>query len=640
MNRGFRNFVPMLLVVSLVLPSAFLIMPKKAEAIPGAGGLECLAGIIAGKIDGMISGIESAFTSVPSYDAAVKQVDAKHLGQTQGLNVQRCIVEPIITMVARTILDKFTAETVRWINSGFQGDPLYVTNLDGFLADSADEVIGRFIYSLGPIGRILCSPFDLQLRLALSLQYRSPDFYRQIGCRLSDIEQNVQRAFTRAGGSFGKDGWSNWLKLTAVPQNNPYGGYLTAVETLDAEIVGRGNIELTQASWGKGFLASKRCVENSKFYNEETGKEECGRWVTETPGTIIEGQLNATLGVQAQKVGLAKDIDAIVDALIGQLINQVLGPGGLLASTESQPRYGGQSAVDRALASTVARINAANNQILPTGIKPPNQTNETFCEEFKNGVFSTPKTPARTDATPVYVKLGDTFVLKITNVTYQWTVADYNAVSAFCRNLPNSSFIKKGVDNFNNASGEGGDIPDTSVQTRQQKTIQLLGPDVKANQSGTQSNNPNANYGPRSALFGGGFQNSSTCTGPTYRPCSTPAPHWWNVTLPQEERINRIEITPTAGTDPVCPDNSTLKGATVSIQTVDNSTTPATIKAKNVVPVQMDGVVLVADLTSIGGILGNRVQIDRSECLVLNKVNLERYLVPVVTAGADAQNSI
>ena len=592
-----------------------------------AGIAECLTGILSGKAIATISGLTGGIRAVPVNSRAANSITGNISGQTQGSTVTRCIVEPIVTMIARTILDKFTAETVRWINSGFQGDPLYVTNLDGFLADTADEVIGRFIYSLGPIGEILCSPFDLQLRLALSLQYRSPDFYRQIGCRLSDIEQNVQRAFTKAGGSFGQDGWSNWLKLTAVPQNNPYGGYLTAVETLDLEIAGRHNIELTQASWGKGFLSSKKCAVNMDDYDEETGEvySYCAKWVTETPGTLIEDQLSTTLGVQVQKVGLAKDIDAIIDALIGQLINQILGPGGLLASTQS--REGGKSAADRALASTVAKINAANNQTLPTGIKPANQTDESFCDEFSKGVFSTPKPPPpRTDATPVYIKTGDAFNRQVTNGNYNWTVADYRAVSTFCKILPNSKFIKSGVGDFNAASDALTNIPDASDQDNQDKNIQLQ--NATANQSSTLPPPSGQSRLPQNALLGGGFLLSATKGG---------QPNWWSVLLNQEERISAIEITPLVEYDCASVDSMTIK-----IQKVVTGSEP--VDAPNEWHYKINQAdksqgVVTKIITGAGGVLGNRVVIstDSSLYLCLYKVKLERYLLPTISVDADAQ---
>src|SRR3989338_3188352 len=314
MKKGLRSLIVIALIVSLGTGSILFVFPKKVDAVM----TDCLAGVLFGQTKGKAevakAGKSGFGQTVPVKDATVKamvkanaNINANTSGQTQGFTVQRCIVEPLVTIMVRSLLNTFTAQTISWINSGFKGSPLYVTNPQGFLTDIADQSLGQFIGGLGDIGQILCSPFDLQLRFSLNLQFGTGGgYYQEIGCRLTDIQQNLQKTFT--GGSFGANGWDNWIQLTAQPQNNPYGAFIKASESLSSTIGNRQETSLRELDWGKGFLSST---------DPETGE-------VNTPGSLIEDQLSTTLGVEVQRVGLAKDIDAILGALANQLINQVM----------------------------------------------------------------------------------------------------------------------------------------------------------------------------------------------------------------------------------------------------------------------------------------------------------------------------
>ena len=464
MKKGSRSFIVLALVVSFVTGPAFFGFAAKANADTGS----CLAGVLAGLFKGKTDqaqaegeGVRGQIMTVPTYDAAVKayekanqKTNSNTSGQAQGFTVQRCIVEPIVVGLVRSLLNTFTAQTIAWINGGFKGSPLFVTNPQGFLTDIADQTIGQFIEGLGPIGQILCSPFDFQLRLSLNLQFGGGGYRQEIGCRLTDIQQNVQKAFT--GGSFGQNGWDNWLNLTAYPQNNPYGAYIKGVNALDVAIIGRQTISLKELDWGKGFLSS---------VDPETGE-------VSTPGSIIEGQLTKTLGVEVERVGLAKDLDAIIGALAGQLINQVMGAaGGLLGA--SKPTGGsstrpGQSPVQRVLAmnpgATVAENTRAQN--LPDGVLPYDEvtksfwTVERFCTAFQNNLYFVNKDD-KTIRTQVGTKGADgkiTYGTKVTSYkgavvngkpgSIPWTLDDYNSITKYCMNYTQTSSVKSATDAF------------------------------------------------------------------------------------------------------------------------------------------------------------------------------------------------
>lgn len=570
MIRGFRNCVTAYLVVSLIATSAFFAAPSPVKAETGS----CLAGVLwgilkgkDGKVQAEGEGAAGANMSVPSYDAAVKayekanqDVNSNISGQTQGFTIQRCIVEPLVTTMARALLDNFTAQTVKWINSGFKGSPLYVTNLEGFLTDVADQTVGQFIESLGPIGQILCSPFDLQLRLSLNFQYSS-DFRQEIGCRLSDIQNNVQRAFT--GGNFGNDGWNNWIQLTSEPQNNVYGAYLKATDNVDNQIANKINNEIKKLDWGKGFLSST---------DPETGE-------VSTPGTLIEDQLSETLGQGVRNVGMAKDIDAILNALVGQMINQVLGPGGLLGAGKSSG--GRQSAVDRGLGATAENVIAANKaaQNLPNGLfietgfsstgvptrigptatdpsgKSTGPTPLAFCTQFRKNRYSADKSTTGntlTSNTLVVVYVNGSVADPLTGglpanlpavATQkqggQWTLADYNAVATYCQNVQLTTPLAGATDDFNvqtknaadaNATTSTPTTPPPNPETNLARGKTARQSSVWNNGRGT---NFDASYAVQGAHNGSLYSSAITNEG---------SDNWWTVDLGENKTIGRVDV--------------------------------------------------------------------------------------------------
>src|SRR3989338_10855377 len=58
---------------------------------------------------------------------------------------------------------------IDWIRTGFQGSPAFVQNLKGYFEGIGDEIAAEFITGVGLDA--LCSPFALDIRAALILQF-------------------------------------------------------------------------------------------------------------------------------------------------------------------------------------------------------------------------------------------------------------------------------------------------------------------------------------------------------------------------------------------------------------------------------------------------------------------------------------
>lgn len=328
-----RQFILILLIASLVVPAGILIKPRPADAI-----VSCLLSGIFGGLSNL-GGLTGA-VSVPVYDAANASINSRTAGATTNVEMKECVIDFLVSVLAETLIQNFTRSIIDWINSGFQGSPAFVTNPEGFFVDVSDQVIGNFIETeLGSLGELLCSPFDLQLRISLGILYSSSDRDR-ISCRLTDIQRNVYDAFT-AGSFVLSGGWDSWYAFTALPQNNVWGSYLLVSDSLNSRLSQKINTELEKLRWGRGFLSYQKCVEKNA---DGTCKK---KGPIQTPGSVIERQLNDTLGLQSQKIAVADEINEILGALINQALVQVFRPGGLLGISSARPELDEPRYLDR-----------------------------------------------------------------------------------------------------------------------------------------------------------------------------------------------------------------------------------------------------------------------------------------------------
>lgn len=323
--RG-QKIIILFLILSLILPSALVLYPQRAEATIAV-------------IDWVKNAWDKAQTYLWEYLKKAARAAAKEL---------------LLQMIQ---------ETVRWIDSGFQGNPAFMTNPEQFLENTADQAIGDFIFN-NPALNFLCEPFQLKIKISLGLTYRP--YYKEIQCTLSDVLNNVGGAYDNfISGNVIEGGWDDWIQLTTVPQNTPQGSYFGTKLEMDARIDANKDIPLREAGWGDGALSLKKC----ETKNYQTGQDESGNMTrtqiggestfighpgyssgtstavtdgidednyvssetvcnTTTPGKIFVDQLSLsqTSWIRTTELSatLADGIDAIIAALGNQLVSVTL----------------------------------------------------------------------------------------------------------------------------------------------------------------------------------------------------------------------------------------------------------------------------------------------------------------------------
>ncbi len=224
--------------------------------------------------------------------------------------------------IGNGLIDSMTASVVQWINSGFKNPdgtsgPGFLSNPGQFFAQMADREVGNFFQALGPIGNVVCKPFDLQIRLALMNDYNGGMGRNQ--CSLTSIQQNFERFGT--GGNYMGD----WFQLTQQDNNNAIGSYFIARQKLAEGITYSMEQNKLEIDLGKGFLNFKKCKTYSQTLKDpNTGKMQCTQWETVTPGSEVQASLDRALGAKTHRIEIATNFNQIITALINQIIIQIM----------------------------------------------------------------------------------------------------------------------------------------------------------------------------------------------------------------------------------------------------------------------------------------------------------------------------
>jgi hypothetical protein len=257
---------------------------------------------------------------------AVVEVGANLVANATLANKEMTL-DGIAHTIAQAALSQMTASVVRWINSGFNGSPTFITDLGQYLKDVSDQVADDFIYGSSLNGA--CDAFELDVRATLEIIYHQ-GFEDQITCTLPSS--------LASGGDVGSamGGWDDWARMTTQLQNNQYGALYLANNELSAQQAAAEQNAREEADWGRGYLALKSCV----------GVGDAKTCTTVTPGTVIADQLAKALNLGQDSLVNADEITDVVNALLAQLgqqaitgVNGLLGLGQASASSGSGSSY-------------------------------------------------------------------------------------------------------------------------------------------------------------------------------------------------------------------------------------------------------------------------------------------------------------
>jgi hypothetical protein len=226
-----------------------------------------------------------------------------------------------------------TGDIVKWLNSGMDGNPSFVTDVLTYFQEVADEAAADFIYGeeLGTV----CKPFENDLRQNLSEAYKTTAYgggEEKVACTIDDAGADVE-AFVQ--GDFDAGGWSVWFETVLNPANTGTGVNSAALVVNHDRLAAANFAAKTETDWGRGVLSKKTCtvVGTGAF-----AKDVC---TITTPGSIMQELGTKALGTGIEVIGvlygnLAKEAVTGINGLLGlggnaQFSNNTFGSGGNLS---------------------------------------------------------------------------------------------------------------------------------------------------------------------------------------------------------------------------------------------------------------------------------------------------------------------
>ena len=350
-----------ILIATIAL--AFMVPALPAHAFLGLGG--CAAS----GAGGAGAGAAAKATSVPVSNAILEN-------NSTSLTTKECVLDGLTSILSQALISSITDNIVSWINSGFEGGPAYVTNLNGLLGQIADNTTLDFLQG-SELG-LLCSPFRLPVIQAVLGDYQSQqNFSQRVSCSLGSVTNNIEGFL---GGDFSQGGWQGLFELARNEQNNPIAVTLSTKDELASRIVSKQNEQVAYLNFGNGFFSKGKCTVSSANFigptqpgTQADGRAQVnidteagcsaagGKWNIVTPGSQVNSQLSKWLGVSADKLAAADEIDEIINAVLAQLSQQLFTSlDGLrgLSSNDSASAARGQSYLqqltDTADANTIA----------------------------------------------------------------------------------------------------------------------------------------------------------------------------------------------------------------------------------------------------------------------------------------------
>ena len=331
-SRIVSVFLSLILLVSV----SMTIAPQKTDAFLGFGDI----------VNDPLNMIQTTVSAVSNYATKIKGYS----------------LDPIAWMIAKATLQAIVKSTINSVNKGPNGSPQFVTNLNSTLLAVGDTAANSFLSQLSSNNSIK-SPFQTAVASSLKTYYGkstgSNSFFSQNPFTLGKSSPNPTTAlnggmFTAQGG-----GLNAWMSAWSNPANNPFGASILAGDALSGQVTNAQSVQKTELNWGQGYLANRgKCPTTTTGATTQTAKggtsatasassNTVGSLITslsanstcqssgiKTQGSTIKTGLDKSLGSGIDTLVSAHSFDEVVNALLGQLISQVVTTG---LSALSQP---------------------------------------------------------------------------------------------------------------------------------------------------------------------------------------------------------------------------------------------------------------------------------------------------------------
>lgn len=298
-------------------------------------------------------------------EAAIKAADKRQL-------IEQCFSGIAVTL-AKNQLTSMTKATFNWVNTGFNGDPFFITNINEMLNNIEQDVVTRetdifrgTCVARAPISSIFdpvahtfkdTTPREKDGSVKC-LQYKNDNLGNKYpyGANFARAEinsyksqQNIDSSLTQNltnwlpegstinsySTNFSEGGWGAWLALTQRPANNPLGYTMVKSQNI-AEKQDTAKQDLKdQSIRNGGYLDQTECAD------EDNGitTTKCKITKVVTPGSAIRDKVSAAINSPERQLELAKTMNDSLNAVFTALLSKLFDGGIAALSSVRSTQY-------------------------------------------------------------------------------------------------------------------------------------------------------------------------------------------------------------------------------------------------------------------------------------------------------------
>jgi hypothetical protein len=312
-----------------------------------------------------------------------------------------CLTGIAITL-AKNQLTAMTKYTMNWITTGFNGDPLYIRNVDSYIDSITTGILKKETDFFGKVDNAAYYPYGRDYARG------QVNAYKANNSGYDSLKQDLTNYLTPGatpqsfGNDFSQGGWNGWLAFTQHSQNNPLGFTLKATDNLAKEQGKAVTNAQAEIARGGGVLDQKKCVlyASKATPTRTTGSDSCGikdsqgnclgspsssstssnkqpeclKYETVTPGSVIKAKIDTYINSPERQIELAKTLNDALNSLFSSLINKFENQGlaGLSSkvnnfTTPVSGGFGSNSIVD-SLGNTISSTGIFDDKNLKTKI--------------------------------------------------------------------------------------------------------------------------------------------------------------------------------------------------------------------------------------------------------------------------------
>ncbi len=339
--------------------------------------------------------------SVPVVDSTSIKTEEQGHNDTQtdiekDSYTENCLKGIAITL-AKNQLTAMTKYTMNWITTGFNGDPLYVRDVNSYMDSLTTDILEKE-------NELFKDPDNAdEYPWARSYTQGQVNIYKSAKDAYGSLRQDLTNYLTPGStpesfaNDFSQGGWNGWLALTQRPENNPLGFNIVATENLNKQKNNAVETARAEIQRGNGVLDQKKCVEYEKitFSGARTcnggipedelmpgttcipdkpnktptnNAPRCIKYETVTPGSVIKSKIDTYINSPERQIELANTINSALNALFAALItkfeDQGLSSLGSKVNNFSSPTISGGFGSNRlfdSLGNPISSTNIFNN---------------------------------------------------------------------------------------------------------------------------------------------------------------------------------------------------------------------------------------------------------------------------------------